>query len=337
MNSIFANKSLLDAEYKRLFLKKLTHIEELKESIRARYDKKTVSDETIRQILSNNHKVIYEFIGAHNESRIRHFFADFQKQDNRDNQIRIADRFILDCIHFDVIFILMTRFATEYSTDQADIDKEWNNEIQSAKELGAIPPFLIIQNAIKLNKERVFNELVFPDDQRVTLFQLKKNSVIPDRAVFINWLSESNQKSNGLRNTLLYLSAAVVASLCMMLPFIFGTPEAMILTGASMIANLTAILPAIITLVLIASLGGVIYWSGNHSNTPQGDNINSIPMCEGPVIEVHTTIDGKNNQETPEAAPFHNTRWSLSGIPAEVSLSSYTTTESKGLKFNQGL
>ncbi|KTD60945.1 hypothetical protein [Legionella shakespearei] len=314
MNSIFASKALLDAEYKRLFLNKLSHLDELKEAIKARYDKKDISDETLRKILSNNHKAIFDFIGSHNESRIRNFFGVPQFPDDRDSKIRVADRLILDAVHFDIIATLMIRFATEYSQDQVNIDKEWQTEIDAIHELELITPFLTIQNAIKLNKQRVFCDLVFPEQQsNITLFYLKGNSVIPNGNIFTNWLPK--EKSNQLKTTLLYISAALVAGGCMILPLIFTA-------GATSL--LTIISTAIIALLLIATISGIIWWTTLPNEPVQGDVIK--------INESHSAINSEishNNQieKNSEEAPFHNSTWNLTASSSENSLSSNETDE----------
>jgi hypothetical protein len=325
MNSIFASKDLLDAEYKRLFLSKLSHLDELKESIKVRYDKKDISDACIRQILSNNHKAIFDFIGSHNESRIRHFFGVPQFPDDRDTNIRVADRLILDAIHFDIILELMIRFGTEYSQDQINIDKEWFTEISTTPDLELITPFIAIQNAIKLNKQRVFIDLVFPEHQsNMTLFRLKGNSVIPDGNIFTNWLPK--EEPNHLKTILLSIAAALVAAGCMMLPLIFTAHEAVILAGTtSILSTSMVIIPTIIIAsLLIATVVGMVCWTAS-SNEPVQDNINIINGS-------HTAMNSKIDHTSPdnsyaEEAPFHNRIWNLTVKPSQSPLPIIETDE----------
>lgn len=309
MDSIFASKDLLDAEYKRLFLHKLSHLDELKEAIKARYDKKDIPDELIRQILSNNHKAIFDFIGSHNESRIRNFFGVPQFPDDRDSQIRVIDRLILDAVHFDTIATLMIRFSTEYPQDQVNIDKEWQTEIDNIKDLESFTPFLIIQNAIKLNKQRVFGDLVFPGKQsNVTLFYLKSNSIVPNGTVFTNWLPK--EEPNQFSTTLLCITAALVAGGIMMLPLIFSACNSLVLAGTASLlsASMVIILPVIIGLLLIAAVSGIVNWP-SLENEPVENNKNPIDVS-------YTAIKSKMGHNNPnerhaEEAPFHNSTWNL--------------------------
>ena len=213
MACIFSNKTLLETEYKRLFLEKLSTLTKLKECLAARYDKKELTDAEVKGLLSNNHKKIYDFIGRSNENRLRHFFGHSAQNDLRDAQIRLIDRLILDSIHFEVINMLMLQFANEYSDNKTKIDQEWHNEIQAHEKLGSLPIKLIIQNAIKSIKNNVFKDLVFPENKSVALFHLKGQSVSPNEHVFINWLSQSNYKSQIKLNHSIYavVAAALIA------------------------------------------------------------------------------------------------------------------------------
>ncbi|HFL3871475.1 TPA: hypothetical protein ACG3KN_003125, partial [Legionella pneumophila] len=73
MKTIFANKELLYNQYKKMFLEQISDISKLKECVKARYDIKELPDEIFFKLLINNHKKIYDFIGTHNQNRIRYF------------------------------------------------------------------------------------------------------------------------------------------------------------------------------------------------------------------------------------------------------------------------
>ncbi|RUR19633.1 hypothetical protein ELY21_03280 [Legionella sp. km535] len=210
MTCIFSDRMLLDQEYKRLFLEKLSSKAKLKECLSARYDKKEITDAELNGLLLNNHKKIYDFIGKSNKNRVRHFFGSVTQIDLRDSQVRLIDRVILDSIHFEVINRLLLRFIDEYSKNQTDIDKEWDQEIQSCEERDNLPIMLIIQNGIKANKHRVFNDLVFPKKKAAALFHLKGQNITPNEHLFINWLppSKSHSRMNG--SQLLYAGIALI-------------------------------------------------------------------------------------------------------------------------------
>lgn len=220
MECIFTNKTLLDKEYKRLFLERISNCLQLKDCISGRFNKKIITDAEFGTLFSDNHKTIYDFIGSSNENRIRHFFGSANKTDIRDNQIRLIDRLILDSVHFDVINSLMQQFSNEYSAHQLDIDKEWSVEIQNHDGVGSIPNIFIIQNAIKYNKSRVFADLAFPVQKPVELFKLKDHKVITNTQVFKQWLLELNNKSTG--NYTNYILLALIATvLVFIIPLIY--------------------------------------------------------------------------------------------------------------------
>ncbi|HEN5497217.1 TPA: hypothetical protein U6291_003164, partial [Legionella pneumophila] len=114
MKTIFANKELLYNQYKKMFLEQISDINKLKECIKARYDIKELPDEILFKLLTNNHKKIYDFIGTHNQNRIRYFFGNFDNFDPRDNQISVLDRFILDSVHFYITSSLLMQLHKEY-------------------------------------------------------------------------------------------------------------------------------------------------------------------------------------------------------------------------------
>ncbi|MBL7479275.1 hypothetical protein [Legionella bononiensis] len=219
MACIFTNKPLLEKEYKRLFLEKLSTLTKLKECLSARYDKKEITDAELKGVLSNNHKKIYDFIGRSNENRLRYFFGHSAQSDLRDAQIRLIDRLILDSIHFEVINMLMLQFDNEYSNNLTEIEKEWHNELHDHAQLGPLPNKLIIQNAIKSIKNSVFKDLVFPENKSVALFHVNGQSIIPNKHVFINWLSQSNTKSPIKAEHSIY--AVVAAALIALFAFAF--------------------------------------------------------------------------------------------------------------------
>lgn len=220
MDCIFTSKALLDKEYKRLFLERISNYSQLKDCISGRFNKKIITDAEFDALISDNHKTIYDFIGSSNENRIRHFFGSANKTDIRDNQIRLIDRLILDSVHFDLINSLMLQFTNEYSAHQLDIDKEWAVEIQNHDGVGIIPNFFIIQNAIKYNKSRVFEDLAFPVQKPVELFKLTGQQVIPNKQVFKQWLPELNNQSTG--NYTNYILLAIIATaLALIIPLIY--------------------------------------------------------------------------------------------------------------------
>jgi hypothetical protein len=220
MECIFTNKALLDKEYKRLFLERISNYSQLKDCVSGRYNKKIITDAELGTLFSDNHKTIYDFIGSSNENRIRYFFGTANKIDIRDNQTRLIDRLILDSVHFDVINNLMLQFSNEYNAHQKSIDKEWEAEIQSHDGLGIIPTLFIIQNAIKHNKSRVFEDLVFPVQNPVELFKLTRQNIIPDAQIFKKWIPELNKqpKSN---YTYYILFAGIAATLALFIPLIY--------------------------------------------------------------------------------------------------------------------
>lgn len=213
MTCIFSDRMLLDQEYKRLFLEKLSSKAKLKECLSARYDKKEITDAELHGLLLNNHKKIYDFIGKSNNNRVRHFFGSATQIDLRDSQVRLIDRVILDSIHFEVINRLLLRFIEEYSKNQTDIDKEWNQEIQSCEEHDSLPIMLIIQNGIKANKDRVFNDLVFPKKKTIALFHLKGQNISPNEDLFINWLPPSKTHSLMNGSHLMYAGIALILTM----------------------------------------------------------------------------------------------------------------------------
>lgn len=266
MANIFVDKNLLDQEYKKLFLDRLFSTSRLQECINSRYDKKAITSETIRAILSNNHKAIFDFIGTENENRIRFFFGTNQKKDKRDNQIRLIDRFILDCIHFDVISSLMMQFSNEYSKNQNEIDKAWQAEINLARSLGPIPNDVIIQQAIKLNKHRVFKDLVFPDIGHVELFIFNKNTLEPDKKIFANWPLNAN--TNNSRRSLILFGLAAALSALGLGAFIVGNS----LLGGIIGVTASIFIGITLATVLAVSVCGFLY----NTMSPKSHNQLSI-------------------------------------------------------------
>lgn len=219
MTCIFSNKTLLDQEYKQLFLKRISDCSQLADCIAGRYNRQAVSEEELNILFLNNHKKIYNFLGRSNENRIRYFFGTSLNTDIRDDQTRLIDRLILDSVHFDVINTLMMRFIEEYHDNQMNIDKEWETEIKQHEGLGIIPTDCIIQNAIKNNKNRIFNSLIFPSIKHVVLFKLSEKKVIPNEQVFKKWLPESGSTLSDY--TSYVLVAGIITALILFTPLIY--------------------------------------------------------------------------------------------------------------------
>ncbi|KTD38481.1 hypothetical protein Lmor_0302 [Legionella moravica] len=270
MTCIFTDRLLLDQEYKRLFLEKLSSKAKLKECLSARYDKKEITDAELDGILLNNHKKIYDFIGKSNEHRVRYFFGSETHIDLRDSQVRLIDRVILDSIHFEVINRLILRFIDEYSNNQTDIHEEWDQEVQSHEERNSLPIMLIIQNAIKANKIRVFNDLVFPAKKTVALLQLKGQNITPNKHLFTNWLSPSKAPSRMNGFHLMYAGIALsISVLCAFFIYMISWNIAGSATstfGASAVAALNPIGFASGLLVALI-LSGIISYACSNPKT----------------------------------------------------------------------
>lgn len=317
MTTIFTHRELIDKEYKRLFLDRISNVKKLKECIKARYDKKELSDEIFYKLFSNNHKQIYDFIGPHNENRIRHFFGDFDNFDPRDNQITVLDRFILDSIHFDVIGTLLVQFYEEYNNNQKEIDKSWQQEIQAYAHLGPIPNQTIITNLIKSNKDQVFNDLEFPIHKNVQLFRLKKSSIELNAQVFIHWLPKVNNatdsKSSFLHNnTILYSIVAGIATVALAIiiaPFLFSTGAA---TGLAVISNPVSwgvVFGVLITTLLAMNVISLA------ANKPSNPNCNETEYFQEIKQSYNGVLKNKmcfRNDKIEQSPPVHDIRWSLS-------------------------
>ncbi|KTD50842.1 hypothetical protein [Legionella quateirensis] len=268
MACIFTNKPLLENEYKRLFLEKLSTLPKLKECLSARYDKKEITDTELKGLFSNNHKKIFDFIGRSNENRLRHFFGHSAQSDFRDAQIRLIDRLILDSIHFEIINMLMLQFANEYTDNQTEIEKEWQNELEDHAKLGSLPKIVIIQNAIKSIKNNVFKDLVFPENKSVALFHLKGQNVSPNEYVFINWLSLSNTKSQVKTDHSIYaIVAAALIALCAFAFFIVSWSLKGATTAGIGVTFATSLNPAsfVVGLFIALLLSGLISYACSKS------------------------------------------------------------------------
>ncbi|CAM2876183.1 hypothetical protein [Legionella worsleiensis] len=204
MPSIFASKDLLDKEYKRLFLDRLSSVTKFKDCLAARYDKTSITDFELQDLFLDYHSKINEFIGTKNESRIVHFFGDFTRNDTRDTQIRRIDKLVLDSIHFEITGTLLTQFIAEYNENQEAIDQEWSSEINVDTDDDLDIKKALIQNAISSNKDRVFNDLIFPEtNETISLFDCDGERIIPDPNVFKNWLRQPEaQKTKTVPNNM---------------------------------------------------------------------------------------------------------------------------------------
>lgn len=249
MPSIFEDKSTLNQEYKRLFLYNLTSLNKVKECINGRYDHKNTSDEDVKQLLTNNHKIIYDFVGVHNEHRIRYFFGADNQVDSRDSQIRLADRLILDSLHFEVMNTLITRLNNEYPANQTEIDRVWHNEIQNYSYLGPIDSIFIIQKLLPLNKQLFFKDLKFPKEQSVTLFSLSKTSVVPNYDIFASWIFKPSSMDDNLHYFSLTLAA--IAAVLILTPFIFAAAIGYV--SVSIVIGIIASLMAVAGMVFFST------------------------------------------------------------------------------------
>ena len=248
MPSIFADKNLLQKEYKRLFLDNFTNLNKIKECLSGRYNKKAISDEALKKLFTNNHKVIYDFVGLSNELRITYFFGDLEEHDSRDSQIRLIDRLVLDSIHFEVMTALFTRLNNEYASDQIEINRTWQTEIDEHAHLGQIESIFIMQNILKLNKKMFYEDLIFPMKSPVALFSLNKTVVIPNKDIFKQWTPKTDSLSNSqYTRSLLFL--LLIAAL-LVTPFILGT--AFGLLSAAIGAGICFLIVSLVTLIAIS-------------------------------------------------------------------------------------
>ncbi|WP_052117500.1 hypothetical protein [Legionella norrlandica] len=327
MKTIFSNKELLDKEYKRLFLDRISSIKKLKECIQARYDKKELSDEIINGLFTNNHKRIYDFVGSHNENRIRHFFGDFDNFDQRDNQITVLDRFILDSVHFEVISSLLVQFNKEYKKNQEEIDKAWQKEILTYAHLGPIPTEAIIVNAIKSNKKRVFSDLQFPVNKKIQLFRLKKSSIEPNSQVFDHWIpkidnTHESPKSNMRRNIILCsigISAAIaIIAGIIITPFLFSAGTAASVAFIAPTLPVGIIIGLLVAISILTIAVSSLILTSNKKNPSNCNTVEYTQKSKHPPCHLsHNVLDSNRKtakDKTELSSPYHNLEWSLSNI-----------------------
>ncbi|HAT2065184.1 TPA: hypothetical protein OO122_002529 [Legionella pneumophila] len=314
MKTIFANKDLLYNQYKKMFLEQISDISKLKECVKARYDIKELSDEIFFKLLTNNHKKIYDFIGIHNQNRIRYFFGNFDNFDPRDNQISVLDRFILDSVHFYITSSLLMQLHKEYQENAMEIDKAWQKEIQAHSHFGPLPTIAIVGNLIKSNKNRVFKDLQFPANKNIQLFQLNKSSIKLNDQVFALWLPKASEAqvslSNFTRNTILVcIAAAAILAIGVSL-FVFSTSSA---AGLAVIFN-PASLGIMIALLAGATL--ILGISSLYSSTIIHDSTIEHPENRTPEEPYHSHNIRKDKMHSSEnkpeqPLPYHDLKWSL--------------------------
>ncbi|HAT6977934.1 TPA: hypothetical protein F8R96_13500 [Legionella pneumophila] len=316
MKTVFANKELLYNEYRKLFLEQISDISKLKECVKARYDIKDLPDEIFFKLLTNNHKKIYDFIGTHNQNRIRYFFGNFDNFDPRDNQISVLDRFILDSIHFYIISSLLMQLHKEYQGNEKEIDKAWQKEIQAHAHLGPLPTIAIIANSIKSNKNRAFKDLKFPVHKNIQLFQLNKSSIKLNDQVFAFWLPKTSEAqvaiSNVTRNTILVCLAGVA---------ILAIGVSLFLFSISSAAGLAAISNPVSLGIMIALLAGTTLILGIASlyfSTTRVINDGTIEHQEKstPQKSYHSHNIRKDKMystenKPEEPLPYHDLKWAL--------------------------
>ncbi|HBD7051585.1 TPA: hypothetical protein KKW36_000520 [Legionella pneumophila] len=314
MKTIFANKELLYNQYKKMFLEQISDINKLKECIKARYDIKELPDEILFKLLTNNHKKIYDFIGTHNQNRIRYFFGNFDNFDPRDNQISVLDRFILDSVHFYITSSLLMQLHKEYQENAMEIDKAWQKEIQAHAHFGPLPTIAIIGNLIKSNKNHVFKDLQFPANKNIQLFQLNKLSIKLNDQVFAFWLPKASEAqvslSNFTRNTIFVcIATAAILAICVSV-FVFSTSSA---AGLAVIFN-PASLGIMIALLACATL--MLGISSLYSSTTTHDSTIEHPENRTPEKPYHSHNIRKDKIHSSKAKPeeqlpYHDLKWLL--------------------------
>ncbi|HAU1637722.1 TPA: DUF389 domain-containing protein [Legionella pneumophila] len=316
MKTVFANKELLYNEYKKLFLEQISDISKLKECVKARYDIKDLPDEIFFKLLTNNHKKIYDFIGTHNQNRIRYFFGNFDNFDPRDNQISVLDRFILDSIHFYITSSLLMQLHKEYHENAMEIDKAWQKEIQTHAHLGPLPTIAIIANSIKSNKNRVFKDLQFPANKNIQLFQLNKSSIKLNDQVFALWLPKTSEAqvaiSNVTRNTILVcIAGAAILAIGVSL-FLFSTSSAVGLAAISNPVSLGIMIALLAGTTLILGIASLYFSTAKAID----DGTREHPESRIPAESYHSHNIRKDKMyssenKLEERLPYHDLKWSL--------------------------
>ncbi|HAZ7573197.1 hypothetical protein OQJ02_06900 [Legionella sp. PATHC032] len=314
MKTIFANKELLYNQYKKMFLEQISDISKLKECIKARYDIKELPDEIFFKLLTNNHKKIYDFIGTHNQNRIRYFFGNFDNFDPRDNQISVLDRFILDSIHFYITSSLLMQLHKEYQENAMEIDKAWQKEIQAHAHLGPLPTTAVIANSIKANKNRVFKDLQFLPNKNTQLFQLNKLSIKLNDQVFALWLPKASEAqvslTNFTRNTILVCIAATTAILAIGVSlFVFSTSSAAGLAVISNPVSLGIMIALLAGTTLILGIASLYFSTAIHDNTIKHPENRISGESYSHNIHKDKMYSSENKPEEP--LPYHDLKWSL--------------------------
>lgn len=185
MDIIFKDKERVKKEYFRLFLEMTTHIDKILESIDSRYQKKP-SLEQLFAFSRPQSQQLHEFIGEMNQPRIRYFFGESKQLDKRDAQFNEFDHFLLDTIHFEITYQLITRLNNEYANHADEIDKGWftPEELKATQ----IPPQFLIQNQLGNMRDYFFQELHFPTEGQVQIFTFNNHRLALNPQVFGGWL-----------------------------------------------------------------------------------------------------------------------------------------------------
>lgn len=318
MSSLFEDKILLTKEYKRLFFYYLNDLEQLKCCLCGRYDKKIISDSTLKKLFSNNHKYIFDFIGKQNETRIRYFFGNYDDIDFRDNQIRLIDRLVLDSIHFEIMLVLFIRLNKEYPAFQTEIDKAWHSEIHKHPHLGLMESIHLIQNALKSYKKIIYEDLDFSTQKNISLFTFDQTKVIPDNVVFSHWLPKPVPKTNNSLYIIAFITLFFVFVAAVLLIPLFMASN---FSGFGAVTNggFNVFTGAIIA--LLTSITGIhIFTSGEHKN--KSSKCNEQNVHEGyssSYVLMHSKIPFTNEPVSPSLVELFTKKQTTSQTQCEDS------------------
>jgi len=256
MISVFADKTELRKEYRRRFLEKLSNLEETKKCIGARYGKKSadISDKLITKFFddtliktptslaksSSEEKIpksaaaILDFIDPNNRTRLDMFFGT---NDNRNKQLKLVDKFLLDAIHFEVYATLIETFEIDYETNADAINGKWSEDIKNYDPDMTMK--MRILKALNEYKNNFYTQLDLPNAEVRPLFSFDGIKITP-LPILSGWLNNGSEfnKKNNLASTVLVSFLAVAMALLILA--VLGT------TGAALIASSLGIGPIII-------------------------------------------------------------------------------------------
>lgn len=296
MGSIFSDKSRLAKEYQRQFLEKLSDPDKLVACIKSRYDK-PVSPVVLKRILSNIHIEIFNFVGSQNEHRIRYFFDDITRPISRNDQIKVADRFILDCIHFEILGNFIYQLKRDFSLHHQEIKNTWHEELNAYSDLGPIDPELLITKILNTNKNNFFDDLIFPDDNRnVDLFIFTDNKLKPNPYVFQNWLPKATNQET--KKTLLIIGAALVASLTLSPALFFSFKGFGFTAGLSLAGPIGLTIAGLLAVASLCLATRYIYLSVMSNNETKKAVANDIPS-KLQLRPSHTLMNEKMPRQHP--------------------------------------